>query len=334
MVKTPGGLLVLSGFTGVQISNGLIEGDNQPGQFGVAIAAAPAAPAAAAAAAVSNVAFANLAAAAAAPAAAPAAPAAFAAAAAPAAAAVAVAAAAAAAPFMGVPFDPPANTLSGVLLEGLRIENSLNGISLQGVMTNLFVRDVSINRSIQMGITQPSRSGFHGNYIFERVTISNTGLNGIYTTFNQDNWLFNDIQIRNSGLNGAIFEGTQNLIFKNSQISQSGAKGLVVSIRQTQSATIDNVQIFNAGDEAVRIDNVQTLSMTNSKFTNYSGTSLPVAKIQDVNNGLIQNNQFLSFGGNADGLFVRNSHGLLVQGNQVKVFNNLKAEYAKYLSLL
>ena len=101
----------------------------------------------------------------------------------------------------------------------------------------------------EMGITQPSRSGFHGNYLFQNVSIANSGINGIYTTFNQDNWSFDNCQIRNSVLNGAIFEGTQNLVFKNSQISESGAKGLVVSIRQSQNVELSDVEIFNSSDE-------------------------------------------------------------------------------------
>ena len=328
-----GGLLVLSGITGTLISNGTITADNSPGQFGVAItSAAAAAPAAAAAAAtVANVAFANIAAAAAASAAAAAAPAAAAASAAPAAAA-AVAAAAATATAVSAAIDPVniidpvmdpvLNTLSGILLQGLRIENSLNGLSLQGNVTNVYVRDVSINRSTQMGITQPSRSGFHGNFNFENITIANSGLNGIYTTFNQDNWTFNNVQIRNSGLNGAIFEGTQNLTFKNSQISQSGAKGLVASIRQSQNVTLSGLEIFNSGDENLRVDNVQDLSVTDSKFINYTPTMLPVVKIQDVNNAYIVGNEIMSAAGLADGLFIRNSHGLLIQDNVVKVFSN------------
>lgn len=311
------------------VTGGSIVGNNAAGQFGVAIAAtASAAANAAAAITVSNVAFANIAAAAA-PAAAVAPAAAAAAAAAPAAAAVAVAAAAAAAaaPLQllrsPLSFDPPLDKLSGVRLENLRSDNNLNGLSIQGNVTNVIVRDFTINRSIEMGITQPSRSGFHGNFLFENVAIANSGLNGIYITFNQDNWIFNNLQIRNSGLNGAIFEGTQNLTVTNAQISQSGAKGLVASIRQSQNITLTGLEIINSGDEAIRVDNVQQLSISNSKCINYTPTTHPVCKIQDVNNGTITGNQFMSAAGLADGLFIRNSRGLILDSNLVKVFNNV-----------
>ena len=213
--------------------------------------------------------------------------------------------------------------LSGILLENLKSEGSLNGLSLQGNITNLIVRDFYINRSIEMGITQPGRSGFHGNLIFQNVSIANSGLNGIYTTFNQDNWLFERCQIRNSGLNGAIFVGTQNLTFRDCQISDSGAKGLIASLRQSQNVTLSGLEIFNSGDENLRVDNVQNLSITDSKFINYGPTELPLCKIQDVNNGTIVGNQFMSTAGLSDGLFIRNSHGLLLENNLVKIFNNV-----------
>lgn len=308
-----GAVSTLDSSTSPIISGGIIIGDNSEGQFGIALAST--------AASVSNVAIASVAGAAAATAAA-----AAVAAPASAAAAVAVAATAAAAdPQTSIQLDPPQNTASGILIENLVITDSLNGLSLAGYTTNLTVRNVRINRSIQMGITQPSRSGFHGNYLFQNVSIANSGINGIYTTFNQDNWSFDNCQIRNSVLNGAIFEGTQNLVFKNSQISESGAKGLVVSIRQSQNVVLSDVEIFNSSDENLRVDNVQNLTVTGCSFINYMPTSLPVVKIQDVNNGSVSNCKIMSAAGLADGLFIRNSHGLIIQNNLVKVFNNFSS---------
>lgn len=324
-----GGFLVMPGIAGTLISNGTVKADNSPGQFGVAITTVSATiPAATASTAVTGVTFAHIAGAPSAALAAPATPTATAASIAPAAAlAVASATAAAVDPSGDLPSltaavkDPIMN--NRVFYQNLEINDSLNGLSFAGNATNVFVQNVSINRSTQMGITQPSRSGFHGNFNFENVAIANSGLNGIYTTFNQDNWTFNKIQIRNSGLNGAIFEGTQNLTFNNSQISQSGAKGLVASIRQSQNIAISGLEVFNSGDENLRIDNVQNLSITNSKFINYTPTGLPVVKIQDVNNALIEGNDIMSAAGFADGLFIRNSRGSLIQNNTVKVFSNV-----------
>lgn len=304
-----GAILTLDSSISPIISGGIIIGNNAEGQFGIALGSA--------AASVSNVAIANVAAAAAA---APAAAAVVAPAVA--AAAVAVAATASAADPQAIQLDPPQNRTSGIVIQNLVITDSLNGISLAGFTTNLTVRNVSINRSIQMGITQPSRSGFHGNYLFQNVAIANSGINGIYTTFNQDDWLFDTCQIRNSVLNGAIFEGTQNLVFKNSQISESGAKGLVVSIRQSQNVVLSDVEIFNSSDENLRVDNVQNLTVNGCSFINYMPTTLPIVKIQDVNNGSISNCKIMSAAGLADGLFVRNSHGLSIENNLIKVFNN------------
>jgi hypothetical protein len=313
-----GGLITLSDFVRSTVSSGTIIGDNQPGQFGVFITNQSTS--------VSNMAFANIAAAPATAAAAAANAAAAAPAAAAAVAAAAAAAAAAHASTRSVTIDPTSNTLSGILLEKLKCENCLNGISLQGFITNLIVRDVSINRSIEMGITQPSRAGFHGNFIFENVLIANSGLNGIYTTFNQDNWFFNRCQIRNSVLNGAIFEGTQNLTFNDCQITDSGAKGLIASIRQSQNVTLSGLEIFNSGDEVIRVDNVQNLSIEDSKFINYVATEHPICKIQDVNNGYIKGSEFMSTSGLSDGIFIRNSHGLLLEKNLVKITSNTTCE--------
>ncbi len=214
----------------------------------------------------------------------------------------------------------------GVLIEDLNVSNSINGVTIQGSNVNVILRDSFISDSIEMGISQPNRSGFEGNFILENVQITDSGINGIYTTFNQDNWILKNVQIRNSGFNGAIFEGFQNLSIIDSQIFDSGAKGLVASIRQSQNISLIGLEIFNSGDEALRVDNVQNLFIDRSLFTNYNPTSLPLAKIQDVNNGLIKNSQFMSFGGLSDGLFIRNSHGLIVDSNLVKVFNNFSSE--------
>ncbi len=214
----------------------------------------------------------------------------------------------------------------GVLIEGLKASNNINGVTIQGSNVNVILRDSFISDSIEMGISQPNRGGFEGNFIIENVQITDSGINGIYTTFNQDNWILKNVQIRNSGFNGAIFEGFQNLSIIDSQIFDSGAKGLVASIRQSQNISLIGLEIFNSGDEALRVDNVQNLFIDRSLFTNYNRTSLPLAKIQDVNNGLIKNSQFMSFGGLSDGLFIRNSHGLIVDSNLVKVFNNFSSE--------
>ena len=219
--------------------------------------------------------------------------------------------------------DPVATSQKTLLIENVSSVGNLNGISFQGNVVDVIVRGVSINESMEMGITtQTSRLGTQGNIIFEDVSIAQSGLNGIYTTFNQYNWILNRVQISNSGLNGALFAGFQNLTIRDSQIMESGAKGLVASIRQSQNITISGLEIFNSADEALRVDNVQNLSITGSKFINYNPTTLPLVKIQDTNNGSITNSHFMSLGGLADGLFIRNSHGLILDNNLVKVFNN------------
>ena len=312
-----GGIAIINNVSHASVTGGTIVGSNAHGQIGIAITAV--------AASVSNVAFANVGAAV---------PAAVSAVSVVgvAAAAAAVAAAIVVAPEVTLP-PPPLTTRSGlkqtptpvqggILIRDISVDGGANGLIIQTSVANLILQNASILNSAEMGISQPLRSGYHGNFLLENVQISNSGLNGIYTTFNQDNWILKNVQIRNSVFNGAIFEGFQNLSIQDSQIYESGAKGLVASIRQSQNVSLSGLEIFNSGDEALRVDNVQNLSIDRSLFTNYSPTSLPLAKIQDVNNGFIKNSQFMSLGGLADGLFIRNSHGLIVENNLVKVFNN------------
>lgn len=219
--------------------------------------------------------------------------------------------------------DPTMPPNGAIVVQNVSSVNNQNGISFQGSISNAIIRDVTILNSLEDGITtQTARVGSKGNIIIEDVSIEGSPLNGIYTTFNQYNWELNRVLINNSGLNGALFAGFQNLTIRDSQIRESGAKGLVASIRQSQNVTLSGLQIVNSADEALRVDNVQQLSIDSSKFINYNATTLPLVKIQDVNNGLIRNSEFMSLGGLSDGLFVRNSHGLIFDTNLVKVFNN------------
>lgn len=315
-----GGVAVVNGVANSQVSGGVVVGNNAVNQVGVAVTSAQAV--------VSNVAFVNVGVSV------------------PAVVSVVsvvsvvgvvgVAGAVVVAPVVAVVVGAEAQAtaadgtlqqtsakVGGIIVENISSVGSANGITIQGPVENLIIRDVFIKDSQQMGITQPSRSGSHGNFLLENVMITNSRLNGIYTTFNQDNWTLKNVQIRNSGLNGALFVGFQNLTIQDSQIAESGAKGLVASIRQSQNIALSGLEIFNAKEEALRIDNVQNLSLERSKFINYEQTTYPLVKIQDVNNGLIAHSEFMSLGGAADGLFIRNSHGLILETNLVKVLSNV-----------
>ena len=202
-----------------------------------------------------------------------------------------------------------------IIIERCNLSSNVFGLTIEaGIGTNnITVRDCSIDQSIDMGIVQFSREGNANNIFLDNINISNSGLNGIYTTFSQGNWIINNCKISNSTLNGMILEGFQNLLINNSQVLNSGAHGIIASIRMSQNIEIENTQIFNAGNECLRIDNIENLIVDHCELTNYLTTySSPIMKIQDIYNGAIRNSQFNSVAGVSDGLFIRNSQGITV----------------------
>lgn len=213
-------------------------------------------------------------------------------------------------------------TLNDILIDQVNLVNNNFGIQLDTFSNGVTIQNTAIDRSVQMGITQPSRKNNANNVTLNNVTISNSGLNGIYTTFSQTNWSLNNIKVSDSGLNGMIFAAFQNLQISNSQISNSGAHGIVASIRQNKNIDISHTQIFNSQDELLRVDNTENLSITHCEFTNYIATTEPLVKLQDIYNATVMNCQFNSVAGTSDGLFLRNVHGVTVETSKVNIFCN------------
>ncbi len=213
-----------------------------------------------------------------------------------------------------------------IVIEKCDFENDFFGIELNTFSNSVIIKECTINKSIQMGITQPSRKNIAANVTIDRCTISNSGLNGIYTAFSQTNWTISNCKISNTVLNGMILAAFQNLKVTNCQVLDSGAHGIIVSIRQSQNVEIADCQIFNSQDSALRIDNVENLTISNCQITNYltpsPTTSPPLLKVQDVFNGTISGCTFNSVAGTSDGLLLRNCHALTLEDCNAQIFCN------------
>ena len=214
--------------------------------------------------------------------------------------------------------------LNAVLIDKCDLDGNYYGIELNTFTNGVIIKDSTIDNSVHMGITQPARTYevYAGNVFIDNCTISNSGLNGIYTTYYQANWQLTNCKISNSGLNGMILAGFQNLLVRNCQVFDSGAHGIIASIRQSQNVEIDGCQIFNAQDTALRVDNVANLIVRNSQFSNYNPTSGPLVKLQDIFSGAVSGCIFNSAAGTSDGLFLRNCHGLTIDGDEVLILCN------------
>ena len=210
----------------------------------------------------------------------------------------------------------------GVLVNGCTFFENYAGITLGNFYQNVLVQSCSISDSLFAGINEPARQGYSSNIIIKDTAIANSVLNGIYTTFNQSNWLLQRVQIANSGLNGAIFSAFQTLNLDDVQVFNSGSYGITTSIRQCQNVTMNKVQIFNAGNGALRVDNTSNLLIKDSQFINYIPNSEPVVKIQDVYSGEITNCRITSAAGTSDALFFRNVHGFKAESNTINVLCN------------
>ena len=219
--------------------------------------------------------------------------------------------------------------ISDTLIQNCAFENDNYGIEINTQSNGVTIKDCTIDNSIQMGITQPTRNAFATDVLIDHCTISNSGLNGIYTTFSQANWTINNCTISNTGLNGMILAGFQNLVVSNCQVFDSGAHGIVASIRHSSNVTFDNCQIFNAQDSALRVDNVENLLIQNCSMTNFIATTSPVCKLQDIFNGTIINTRVNSSAGTADGFLLRNCHGLTFQDDTVQVYCNTQLNAAE-----
>lgn len=212
--------------------------------------------------------------------------------------------------------------LDDIVVEKCDLEGNFFGIELNTFSNSVLIKDCTINNSVQMGITQPSRKNLAVNITVDGCTISNSGLNGIYTTFSQANWTICNCDISNTGLNGLLLAGFQNLKIHNCQVIQSGAHGIIASIRQSQNVEISDCKVFNAQDSAIRVDNTANLSISNCQITNYLQTTAPLLKLQDIFNGLVTGCILTSGAGTSDGLLLRNCHGLTIQNCNANIFCN------------
>lgn len=206
---------------------------------------------------------------------------------------------------------------SDITIEDCDLQANNVGISLNTFTNGVRIKNCTIDHSIQMGITQPSRSNSATNVFIDGCTISNSGLNGVYTTYTQANWSFTNCKISDSILNGMILEGFKNLSLQNCQVYNSGAHGIIASIRHSENVSLDNCQIFNAGDAALRIDNIDNLSIRNSQFTNSIRTSSPVIKLQDIFQGTMAHCTITSTAGTSDALFIRNCRGIAISHTNI-----------------
>ena len=122
-----------------------------------------------------------------------------------------------------------------------------------------------------------------------------------------------------------ILVGFKNLAIHNCQVYESGAHGIFASLRLSQNIDIANCQIFNCADAALRVDNVENLTIRDCEFTNYVATQAPVVKIQDIFQGTIARCQINSVAGTSDGLFVRNCRGITVLNSNAHIVCNQSA---------
>lgn len=212
--------------------------------------------------------------------------------------------------------------LNDVLVEQCNLVGNYYGVQLDTMTNSVTIQDTAIDKSLQMGITQPSRKSGSSNVTINRVTISNSGLNGIFTTFSQANWFVRNTQVTNSGLNGMIFSAFQNLAIDNCQVYNSGAHGIDISIRQNKNVSLSHTQIFNCQDACLRVDNTENLRITDCEFANYNATPEPLVKLQDIFNGTVSSCQFNSLAGTSDGLFLRNVHGVTVSNSSANILCN------------
>ncbi len=209
-----------------------------------------------------------------------------------------------------------------IVIKKCDLEGNFYGIILNTFSNSILIKECTINNSIQMGITQPSRKNISTNVVIDSCTISNSGLNGIYTTFSQANWAITNCTISNSALNGMILAGFSNLKVQGCQIFDSGAHGITVSIRQSENVEISGCQIFNCADTALRVDNTTNLTIRDCQIANFVSTASPLMKIQDIYTSLITGCTLTSGAGTSDGLLLRNCHGLTVENTNAQVFCN------------
>ncbi len=211
----------------------------------------------------------------------------------------------------------------GIIVERCNLSANYSGIALISAPTNnIMLRDCAIDKSLFVGINQPSRRDYWSNVAIENCSISNSAYHGIYTTYNQSNWILKNVQVSNSGLDGMILAGFQSLKLDNCQVSNSGSYGIIASIRQSQNVEISNCQVFNSQNGALRVDNVSNLLIKDCQLTNYIPSTEPLLKLQDIFNGSVRGCLFSSVDGTADGFFARNCQGLVVQNCAANIFCN------------
>jgi len=209
--------------------------------------------------------------------------------------------------------------LSGFVIERCQFSSNVVGIALFSPINSGIIRDCAIDSSVQFGISASGRFINVNNMLIENCNISNSGLHGIFTTFYQNNWVIRNCQVSNSGLDGMILAAMQNLLVDNCQVYDSGANGIMVGIRLGNNVEIADTQVFNSGAYALRVDDVENLIVHDCEFTNYIMTGTPVVKIQDVYNGNISNCYVNSLANLADGMVLRNCHGLTVEDCGVNI---------------
>lgn len=217
--------------------------------------------------------------------------------------------------------------IDDIVIEKCDLENNFFGITLNTFSNSVFIKNCTINQSVQMGITQPARKNAAANVMIDNCTISNSGLNGIYTTYFQTNWSITNCTISNSALNGMILAAFQNLTIKDCKINECGAHGIIASIRQSQNIEIDHCQIFNCQDSALRVDNTENLVVRNCQITNYISNGSPLLKVQDIFNGTLSGCRLNSVTNSTntngpDAFFVRNCHGMTIENCSAQIFCN------------
>lgn len=207
---------------------------------------------------------------------------------------------------------------SGLEVVGCEFSNNYAGVALLAPVNGAIVRDCVFEGNLG-GIISPGDSPNVNNVLIENCSIDSSAWHGIYTTIVQNNWIIRNCRISNTGLTGMILAGCENLIVTGCQIYNSGANGIDLSIRLNNNVEISDCQVLNSGGCALRADNTENLTISDCEFTNYTVTSTPVVKIQDIYNGSIRNCYVNSLANLADGVVLRNCHGLTMEDCGVNV---------------
>lgn len=223
---------------------------------------------------------------------------------------------------------------NGCIIEQCTFTGNAYGINVSNWSDNLIIRDCAVNNSTHMGFTAAARFGLAPNVYLENVSIAHSGEHGFYSNWPNANVILQNVSISESALNGMALFGYANLQLQQCQVYSSGAHGILLSADGSQNVSLENTQIFNAGLEALRVDNVENLIMNKVQVTNYletafvAGTSTanaiayPLVRLQDVRGGIISESILSNPSGTNDVFSAHNVSGFIIEDSVVTVYQN------------